>query len=445
MIFEWMKKAGAAKSIVFVACLTAYLIAAFVWTTVPVPDYSPSTQVLLVALLSTFFNFFVVFYHYTRPAHPKFLMLPRRRLSLVLHLIGGSVELVAAIAAYATGSHVLGLIAALAALLLHTPTAIYQTPIVFGSKAVMTPSYIFVTALHAYCAFHLLQSPSSTYWLMNTYLALNTYVWCRVFFVALRHLGLFRDSLYTAAITLAPFVTYPAIMGPIGPLLHIGFVLLFTVLARWLFRPSSEQYRNLAREYGRATVIDPGAKSLWMSKRLYAAGVADPTRVDPCEETYVRKIFDQLDTDHDGVLSGEEIKSILADWDMPIDSVQAFLRQYCDNGRIDFNTCYKKLWRIESIQDRLTQPLQPGKKYSEREQADFVFDQVDIDRSGYLEAFEIRMLLIEWGLPEKEVTGYVRLFDINHDNRFSRDEFYQHFRAIWRHCFHQIQTGQTTM
>lgn len=445
MILAWMKKAGAAKAILFVASLAAYLLVAFSWTIVPTPDYTPSAQALLVAALSTLFNVFVVFYHYTRPAHPKFLMLPRRRASLALHLVSGSVELVASIAAYFSGSAMLGSIAALAALLVHTPTAIYQTPIVFGSKAVMTPGYIFVIALHAYCALQLALDPASNFWLLNTYLALNTYVWCRVFFVVLRSLDLFRESLYTTSITLSAFITFPPIMGPIASVLFLGFVLLYTLLARRLFRPTAEQYRNLVREYGRSTVIDPDAKALWMTNRLGDAGVKEAASVDPCEEAYVRKIFDQLDTDHDGILSHEEIKSILADWEMPLDSVQAFLRQYCADGRIDFNTCYKKLWRIESIQERLTKPLQPGKSYSEREQADFVFDQIDIDRSGYLEAFEIRMLLIEWGLPEKEVTGYARLFDINQDNRFSRDEFYQHFRAIWCHCFHQIRTGQTTL
>lgn len=440
-----MKKAGAVKSVFFVMSLAAYLVAAFTWTIIPLPDFVPAAQALFIALLSTLFNLFVVFYHYTRPAHPKFLMLPRRRFSLLLHLVAGSVELVVALLAYFTASPSLGLITALAALLVHTPAAIYQTPIVFGSKAVMTPGYIFVIALHAYCALNLALDPGSTFWLLNTYLALNTYVWCRVFFVVLRSLDLFRESLYTTSITLSAFITFPPIMGPIASVLFLGFVLLYTLLARWLFRPSAEQYRNLVREYGRSTIIDPEAKALWMANRLCEAGVKDPGSVNQCDEAYVRKIFDRLDTDRDGVLSSEEIKSILADWEMPVDSVRAFLRQYCADGRIDFNTCYKKLWRIESIQNRLTKPLQPGKTYSEREQADFVFDQIDIDRSGYLEAFEIRMLLIEWGLPEKEVAGYVRLFDINHDNRFSRDEFCQHFRAIWRHCFHQIQTGQTAI
>ena len=70
-----------------------------------------------------------------------------------------------------------------------------------------------------------------------------------------------------------------------------------------------------------------------------------------------------------------------------------------------------------------------------------MFDQIDIDRSGYLEAFEIKMLLIEWGLPEREVLEYMRRFDTNRDGRFSREEFRQYFRPIWRYCFQEIRTG----
>jgi Ca2+-binding EF-hand superfamily protein len=425
----------------FIVPLAAYLLATFMLATYFTGEAAWRVQILVLAGLSLVSNIFVLHYHYTHPPHPKFLMLPRRRLALMVHLISGSVELYGAILAYLSESPVLGVAVALTALLAHIPTSIYQIPIVFGSKAVMTPGYVFVMALHGYCALHLLANPASRYWLVNTFLALNTYVWCRVFYVILERLDVFPGSLYTVSILFSGFLTFPAIMGPLAPFVLMGFVFLYIAEVKWLRHPSKEEYRSFVREYAKRTLIDPNAKALWMTDRLREAGVDDPVGRDQADEALARKVFDRLDRDKSGALSEQEMRNILLDFKLPKDYVQAFVRQYGRNGAFDFPTFYRHLWQLQPIHHRFCKPLDPGRKYAEQEQADFVFDQIDIDRSGSLEAFEIKMLLIEWGLPEQEVLEYVRLFDVNRDGRISREEFRRHFRPIWRYCFHEIQRG----
>lgn len=419
-----------------------YLLGTFVLLTQEPRHEATSPQILAVALASTLCNVVVLAYHFTNPAHPKFLMLSRRRLVLRWHIGSGSAELFALLWAYSTGRPEPAVVAALLGLLVHTPTAIYQTPIVFEAKAVMTPGYGFVIALHAFCAGHLLLEPTSLFWLMNAYLALNTYVWVRIFFVVFQKLGLFPESLYSVSIIISGLVTFPAILGPWAPLALMGFVALYAVLFRALYRPAGKSLRQFVHEHTRHGLLDLEEKARWINRQVARSTRTAPDRLTLAEREQAKAVFEVVDLNRDGALDAPEIEAMLSAWRMPDRFIEAFLRRHVTHEPFRFEAFYRHLWRMQPISMRFTQTLDAGRRYAEAEQADFVFDCIDVDGSGYLEVFEVRMLLVEWGLPEQEVAEYAVHFDGNQDGRFSREEFKAQYAPIWKFCFQQIQSGR---
>jgi Ca2+-binding EF-hand superfamily protein len=81
---------------------------------------------------------------------------------------------------------------------------------------------------------------------------------------------------------------------------------------------------------------------------------------------------------------------------------------------------------------------QDPKKISDREKAHMIFSQLDIDRSGFLEFFEIQTLLLEWGLPDLEAQQYLTQYDDSGDKKFSFEEFFENMRPIWLFAFSNI-------
>ena len=109
------------------------------------------SQFIFIGIISILLNIYIIYYHWTRPPHPKYIMLPKRRLSMACHVIGGTSEvIVGAVAWYClyTGNSLLIDGASWAAIMvacvfiLHGPSSLFQTPGVFGAKGVMVPAYI---------------------------------------------------------------------------------------------------------------------------------------------------------------------------------------------------------------------------------------------------------------------------------------------------------------
>jgi hypothetical protein len=122
------------------------------------------TGIWALITVSTVLNLAVIFYHYIIPPHPKFLIIPFRRWTIRFHIWSGTIELISGVFACFFYSPKAALFQAVAGLFLHVPTALIQVPIVFGSKAIMVPSYLLCIFIHAYCAFNLFLNPTSHSW-----------------------------------------------------------------------------------------------------------------------------------------------------------------------------------------------------------------------------------------------------------------------------------------
>lgn len=96
-------------------------------------------------------------YHVTNPPHPKFLLVPRRWVTIRLHLLTGITEIASSAAGLYVANVKGGSVASFAAVaapagIIHALTAFHQTQLVFGAKLIMRPAYYAVSYMHLFAA-----------------------------------------------------------------------------------------------------------------------------------------------------------------------------------------------------------------------------------------------------------------------------------------------------
>ncbi|MBD2613187.1 EF-hand domain-containing protein [Nostoc punctiforme FACHB-252] len=418
--------------------LSIYVLAYFYFSTTFTGKEIEYYQKLILCAASIFSNFYVLYYHYTNPPHPKFLMLPKRKLSIRTHVISGTIEIVfGVIAFFSSNPEIPAIVMALSAIIGHVTSSSYQTPIVFGAKSAMIPSYIFCVSLHLYCAIHLLLEPSSDLWLVNTFLVLSIYVWCRVFYFVFTAFGLFKDNLYSASILAAGVLIFPSVLGVAGNLFFIVFVLGYNALYKLIMNPTPAQWISWTKESQRQTLIDEDAKELWISNHLSI----NSEQLD--DRALAAAVFTLLDVNQSGTLDKDELMSLWREWQVPDAFINNFINEHTEVNEFNFNEFYEQIWHIKGVKERLQketlklQYLSKGKNISNEEKCRLIFEELDIDRNGYIDELELKILLLEWGLPSSEVEEYMKKYDDNKDLKISFEEFFK-MRPVWSFAYSDI-------
>lgn len=394
---------------------------------------SPGLGEWVLVTISAIANIGIMFYHYVVPAHPKFLMIPWRRRVLRTHIASGTVELCAGLFVCFGSGPLIPSIAVVMGLasLVHASSAFAQTPIVFGSKAVMVPSYLLCIVTHAFCGSMLISHPDSLMWGVKTFLAFNIYAWCRIYFYAFDGLKLFGNQKYSVAILAAGATMIPALLGVTGVVLFVAFVGGYIMLYRLLFIGSRAEYGDFVRERGRDATIDRDVASLWNAD----SGANDRT---------AREFFDSLDSDHDGHLDRNELEFALSSWGFPDSVIRAFVDKTCKSGVLDFDQFKSKVWCVGAVRQRAASGVGSNEATSERDKAEFVFKQIDLDGDGVIGLVELELLLLEWGLPASEAELYLKIADTDGDGELSPDDFFQRLRPVWRYIYFDIHTAQSS-
>jgi Ca2+-binding EF-hand superfamily protein len=426
------------KNTLLIFPLSIYILTCFYFSTTFTGEETEYYQKLILCGASILSNFYVLYYHYTNPPHPKFLMLPKRKLSIRTHVISGSIEvLFGVIAFFSSNPEIPATIMALSAIIGHVTSSFYQTPIVFGSKSAMIPGYLFFVSLHLYTAIHLLLEPNSTFWLVNTFLVLSTYVWCRVFYFIFTVFGLFKDNLYSASILAAGVLILPSVLGAAGNLFFILFVLGYNALYKLIMKPTPAEWITWTKESQRQTLIDEDAKELWLSNNLSI----NADELD--DQTLAAAVFEKLDINKTGTLSQEELTFLWQEWQVPDVFIKNFMERHTDLKEFNFSNFYEQIWQVKCVKERLKREtvklecLSKGKNISNEEKCRIIFEQIDVDRNGYIDEFELKILLLEWGLPASEVEEYMRKYDDNQDLKISLEEFFK-MRPIWSFAYSDI-------
>lgn len=426
------------KQTLLILPLSIYALTYFYFSTTFTGEETEYYQKLILCAASILSNFYVLYYHYTNPPHPKFLMLPKRKLSIRTHVISGTIEIVfGVIAFFSSNPEIPATIMALSAIIGHVTSSFYQTPIVFGAKSAMIPAYIFCVGLHLYSAIHLLLEPNSNLWLINTFLVLSIYVWCRVFYFVFTTFGLFKDNLYSASILAAGVLIFPSVLGVAGNLSFILFVLVYNALYKLIMNPTPAEWISWTKEYQRQTLIDEDAKELWVNNNLSI----NSDELD--DRAVAAAVFAQLDTNKTGSLDKDELKTLWQEWQVPDSFINTFLARHTDLNEFNFTSFYEQIWQIKGVKERLQREtlklecLSKGKNISNEEKCKIIFNQIDIDRTGYIDEFELKTLLLEWGLPSNEVEEYMKKYDENKDLRISFEEFFK-MRPVWSFAYSDI-------
>jgi hypothetical protein len=286
--------------------------------------------------VSALLNIGVIAYHYSIPAHPKFLIIPKRKWTLRFHVWSGTIELIAGFFACYFFSPTAALIQGLAALCIHVPTALIQTPIVFGSKAIMLPSYLLCILIHGYCAFELIHDPSSQVWAVNTFLIFNVYAWCRFYFYLFDRFQLMGDQKYTVSILLAGLTIIPALFGALSVLLLVTFIFVHFLLVQWFLIKEKSQYDSFVEERGRDTLFN----SNFLEKNLNLSEVIKLKNESPRDKAEF--VFNLLDTDKNRLLGELELSELLYAWGISKNEVSHYFR-YLNTSKINFDIFFHKM------------------------------------------------------------------------------------------------------
>ena len=379
----------------------------------------------------------MVIYHVANPPHPKFLLVPKRWLSIRLHLLTGITEIFASTAGIYIANvngrsiDVLAIWAARAGII-HALTAFYQTQLVFGAKIIMHPAYYAVSYMHLFSACVTLRAPTEPH-LLAQYLVLCIFTWCRVYMALFRSLNFAMGALYSLSITLAGVTTGALVLGPLSVLEIVIFLALAASLWCWSANCSvySVAYEELTREHKRTELLDVSAMNAWK-------GIANGAN-DEESEAAARKAFDRLDVNRDGVLDANEVVRLLDSLNIHPTVRHAVSNRLAAVGGIDFSTFVRSIWNLGTKNPGANLTMaQLEAMTTPEEQARAVFDSIDLDGSHELEPFEICELLIQWGCPEDEVTEYIRRVDIDHSGTISFQEFFTKMHALWSFGYNEV-------
>jgi len=296
------------------------------------------TGIWTLLIISTLLNVAVIIYHYSIPPHPKFLILPFRRWTIRIHILSGTIELISGVLACFFYSPKAALISAIAGLFFHVPTALNQVPIVFGSKAIMIPSYLLCIFIHGYCAFNLLINPNSHAWAMSTFLIFNVYVWCRFYFYFFDRLNLMGDQKYTASILFAGLTIIPSLFGSLSMLLLVSYISLYFFMVWLFFLKTPEDYTAFVHERGRDAIFG----SRFIQTKVQTDKVKELK--NESERDKAEYVFNLL-SNNEKVIKQSVLSGLLYEWGLSKKEVSRYSSFFGMND-IDFETF---LFKMDSI------------------------------------------------------------------------------------------------
>lgn len=333
--------------------------------------------------------------HLYYPAHPKFSLTRRNRISINMHVMSGAAEcLTGGFIILSEGRERVRLVYYMAIFsLVHVTTAIYQTPIVFGTRRLMIPAYISCVFLKLYCWFQLIHAlwadhdplilpifkdPNGTNcyvpeiltvphakqevlmisWFLALVLMHHVYVWCRVFVGIFRATGIFRKEQYTVAIILAGTICIPTALGFFGV-----FFTWFVILISQPLLKSNIKYKHyddklrLNQELPQNPIFSDvyGEQAIDVLAKCDIRNIA--TLKEKSEKTLIHLIYRIIDLSNTNLMHLEELRILVINWGVAPSDAKVFFHEYLlekDTHGVDVHEFTEKLetiWRygIKSI------------------------------------------------------------------------------------------------
>jgi Ca2+-binding EF-hand superfamily protein len=397
-------------------------------------------QALLIAAMSLMCDIGVLYYHWTRPAHPKFLMRKPRMAAIRVHVISGTIEIVCGTAAWFAHDPSFLVNGQIVAALFHILTAIYQTPIVFGMQAIMVPAYIYCVGAKLYCAIDLVFNRSCYFKVLRLFVVHSIYAWCRFFFVLFQACCIFDTHLYTVSIMFAGLVCLPVV----GSSANLACVILIAI---W-----NGRLLMFGTPHQRARAFHENARDMFDNAHFEdeigggAAGGCIFAQREPQFELNVSRLkdeFDALDADGSGQIDLCEIEAFCGSQPHKNETAKAlvgglslFRSAHPHLKKLNFDE-FCRIFRKPATVSNI--PLHSRKGEVPHE---VVFQAIDQDNSGFIKDDEMALVMMAYGLPASDVTIIMaeRNSDGNADGRgIDMFEFEKLFKPFWSFQYNSLK------
>eukprot|EP00927_Polykrikos_kofoidii_P011164 TRINITY_DN14712_c0_g1_i2.p1 TRINITY_DN14712_c0_g1~~TRINITY_DN14712_c0_g1_i2.p1 ORF type:complete len:478 (+),score=86.46 TRINITY_DN14712_c0_g1_i2:110-1543(+) len=402
-----------------------------------IPYDAYTIQLLLVAFLSTVNNVWVLIFHWTTPPHPKFLLLLDRRISIRMHVLSGTIEIISFVIGWFLGEgarNVLIYVNA-AASSVHCLTALYQTPIVFGTQAIMRPAYCACVICKIACVVDVWLHPTCAMKFLRLYNIHSVYTWCRVFMAFFINLNIVNENMYSVSIMLAGFTCCPSC----GPGVNIIFAVFIGCYSLILYTfASAETVAHQFNENSRDIFDNPAFQGV-----LAGTATACPFGNAGCgdKESVIEGIFKAMDKNNSGKVTLEEVKDFAAvhksqQWATLVDmyvqmngkakdgwDMETFKKVVGGKGMLDVSS------NVGPANDKLKQVISKSATYEQK--ARFMFDVINRNPGvdDVISSDEMAYLLLQYSLPIRDVRLVMSKYGKG-DKVISFDEFKKGFRPL---------------
>jgi len=275
----------------------------------------------------------------------------------------------------------------------------------------MIPAYIGCIVARVWCALDLLLNPLCALKVVRCYCILSVYTWCRVFIAVFTRLAILESNLYTVSITLAGLCCFPAIgsgVNVLACLLICGYGLGLSCFASPGTRAAQcmENSRDMFDDKRFQSVLNaPSASTCPFAP---ADGGGEPGAEDR-GTAQLKALFNSLDADGSGVIEYGELERIAASaHSRQVMQIIEMHKKKHDDGavvtKLDF-AAFRKFFASRASLDvkdgrgdsALHRAVAKGSSY--QQQARVIFNSIDRQGDGYIDAEELGYLLLGYSLP----------------------------------------------
>jgi Ca2+-binding EF-hand superfamily protein len=323
----------------------------------------------------------------------------------------------------------------------HLCTAMYQTPDVFGIKALMIPAYIICIVLRWWTTIDLLLNPTCYYKIMREYICLSIYTWCRLYFVVFFTMRIFEHNRYTISIVLAGFTCAPSC----GPAFNLGIAMFafgYLILVGFCFGEENKAWQ--LTETSGSMFKNPTFRGFLMAAKTMqvAEHHADESESDTPQTRIARLLFQQFDKDKSGMLDYYEMSTLGATFGSGVlhDKVESYLKRHPASAHdgLDFEAFRKLLFPGQGFFVDLD--TYDAAARSERSQAKLIFDGITVvGGTDYVTVEEMQSLFIEWGVPRREAMRMFVMADKDGSGEIDFEEFFKYMKPVWKYQFKELR------
>jgi len=188
----------------------------------------------------------IVVYHLTTPHHPKYYSTIKNKISILVHMIGGTTGIIGLWVGVVTNSKEFCLVAVLFGLSLHWPSVIWQMRQLHGHREIMVACYNWCASqlCISYIEFFLYNGSFKT--VFSCAMCLNIFSMVRVSGTVLHQANV--QASYDRWCLFACFVNSPFVVGAFGPLICMITIVVWNIYFEF-FKPMPRSIMRIDRGY----------------------------------------------------------------------------------------------------------------------------------------------------------------------------------------------------